>query len=219
MGDNMSSYNPDALVWLEAHIGPWVDDPTAIGLTSAQTTDLAGDITGTRAAFTSVQSVRSESKDKTVAFNTAANAMRAKAAPLIANIKNFADNSADPSVVYLAAGVLPKSPPSPAAPPSQPIALTFVLNGNGSVTINFDATGPTGTVWDVTRKLAGETAFTHVGFADSTTKSFTDTSVTPGVATALYLVKGVRGSVTGPVSPALAVFFGTADGGAMAAAA
>jgi len=219
MGDNMSSYNPEALVWLEAHITQWIANPAAIGLTSAQTIDLAQSITNARAAFTSVQSVRSESKDKTVVFNTAGNTMRAKAAPLIANIKNFAENATDPSAVYLAAGVLPKSPPSPVAPPAQPIALTFVLNGDGTVTINFDATGPTGTVWDVTRKLAGETAFTHVGFADSNTKSFTDASVTPGIASAIYLVKGVRGSVTGPVSPALVVFFGTADGAAASAAA
>jgi hypothetical protein len=219
MGDNMSGYNPDALVWLEAHIAQWVANPTAIGLTSAQTVDLAQAVTNARAAFTSVQSVRSESKDKTVAFTTAGNTMRAKAAPLIANIKNFADNSTDPSAVYLAAGVLPKNLPSPAAPPAQPTALTFVLNGDGTVTINFDATGPTGTVWDVTRKLAGETAFTHVGFADAATKSFTDASVAPGTASATYLVKGVRGSVTGLPSPALAVFFGTADGGAMSAAA
>lgn len=219
MGTNLPGYNPDALLWLEARIASWAADPVGIGLTSGQVATLATDITDARTAFTSVQAARGASMDATVAFNTSADAMRADAGPLIANIKNFADNSADPSVIYTAASVLPRDPPSPADPPEQPLALQATLNGDGSVTIGFDARGPVGTVWAVKRKLAGETAYSHIGHADAATKSFLDATVTPGVTTASYLVQGVRGSVTGPVSPALIVYFGTADAEAMGIAA
>ena len=45
------------------------------------------------------------------------------------------------------------------------------------------------------------------------TKSFTDTTVTAGVATAMYQIRGIRGSLTGPASFPLTVQFGSADAG------
>ncbi len=219
MGTNMSGQNVQALSWLEARIASWVADPAGIGLTSAQTTSLVAEIVNARAAFTSVEVVRTESQNKTTTFKTVADGMRKSAAPMIANIKNFADNADDPDAIYTAAGVLPTDPRSPAAPPSQPATLTAKLNGDGSVTINFEGTGPTGTAWQIQRKLALETSFSFVGNADVATKSFTDVNIPAGVASATYQVQGIRGSVLGPVSFPFTVPFGTADADAQSVAA
>lgn len=212
MGDNMSSYNPDALLWLEGHIASWLASPTTIGLTSAQTTSLATDIINARTAFTSVQQARDNSKDKTAAFKAVADTMRTNASPLISQIKAYADNAPNPSQVYTEAGVLPKSAPSPVGPPAQPTGLKATLNGDGTITINFEGTGPVGTVWNISRKLATETSFNYIGFADQDTKSFIDTDVTPGTTNVSYIVRGVRAGNAGLNSQAMTVYLGSADG-------
>ncbi|MCH7793386.1 MAG: fibronectin type III domain-containing protein [Planctomycetes bacterium] len=211
MGTNLPSPNHDALEWLEGHIAQWAANAGGIGVASAVVTDLATAIVNTRTAFVSTETIRSDSKTATSNFHTVADGMRAEAAPVVANIKNFAENSADPQAVYTLAGITPADPPSPALPPEQPGNLSATLNGDGSVTIEWDGRGPTGTVYILRRKLATETAFTQIGQGDSRVKSFTDFTVPSGIASALYTVQGVRGSDASPVSPALTVLFGSAD--------
>ncbi len=213
MSKNLSGNDTDAMIWLEARITGWVDDPTGIGLTSAVVTSLAADIINARTAFTSVQAIRGEAMNETQLFRDKATTMRQAASPAIANIKNFADNAADPQAIYLAANVSPKDPPSPAPAPSMPINIKRVIQPDGAVTLRWDAVGPVGTIYNVTRKLTGETSFSFVGQGDGSDKSFTDSTVTPGTTTATYLIQGVRGSKAGLLSNPIVVFFGTADGG------
>ena len=214
MGTNLPSANHTALEWLEGHIAQWAANAAGIGVTSSVVADLASTIADTRTAFVSTETIRADSKTATNNFHAIADGMRAEAAPIVANIKNFAENSADPQAVYTLAGITPADPPSPALPPEQPGNLSATLNGDGSVTIEWDGRGPTGTVYILRRKLAAETAFTQIGQGDSRVKSFTDFNVPSGTASALYTVQGVRGSDASPVSPALTVLFGTADAGA-----
>ncbi len=214
MGANMPSNDNLALVWLEGHIDQWTASAATIGLTSAQTTDLAAKISDARTAFTSVEQIRADSKAQTGAYHSKAVGMRATASDMIADIKSFANTAADPNLVYTTAGITPADPRSPVPAPEQPVALTASLGGDGSVTIGFAGRGPVGTVWEISRQLAGETGFTHLGHADSATKSFTDTTITAGVATAMYQVRGIRGSITGPASFPITVQFGSADAGA-----
>ena len=221
MGTNMPSEDNAALAWLEGRVAQWTAALATIGLTSGQTNDLAAKISGARTAFTSVEQIRSDSKAFTFSYHNQAAVMRATASDMIADIKSFANTAADPDLVYTTAGITPANPRSPMSPPEQPIALTASLGGDGSLTIGFAGRGPVGTVWEISRRLAGETGFTHVGHADSATKSFTDTTVTAGVASAMYRVRGIRGSTTGPASFPLTVLFGSPDAedGAMGLAA
>ena len=214
MGTNMPSTNHDALEWLEGHIAQWNTNFAAIGLTSAQTIDISGTVVNVRADFTSVETVRASSKAKTNDFDTSAAAMRAKASTLISTIKSFASTSGDAAAVYTLAGMTPKDPSSPMAPPEQPTGLKAVLIGDGSVTIEWDGRGPTGTVYNITRKLPAETVFTFIGQSGSRVKEFNDASVPPATASAIYMVQGVRGSDVGMVSQAMTVFFGAIDGAA-----
>ncbi len=215
MGTNLPGNNNAALIWCEAHMGQWTTNFAAIGLTSAQTIDFSQRVVNTRASFTSVETIRADAKAQTQEYNTDATDMRSVASNLVAIIKEFARTSSDPATVYTTAGLTAADPRSPAAPPSQPTALNATLDGTGHVTLGWSATGPTGTVWIVSRKLSTETGFSQIGQGDAATKSFTDTSVTPGVVSVAYVVQGVRGSVTGIVSGALNVYFGSADGAAV----
>ena len=219
MGTNLPSNNSSALTWLEARIASWVAGPGAIGLTSAQVTDLATDINNARTSFTSVQTVRGEARDGTVEFNAKAKTMKQNASLLIADVKAFANAAPIPEQVYSAASILPNDPPSPAPVPEQASILSAVLGGDGSITINFKGRGPTGTVWEVSRQLEGETSFSHVGHADSTSKSFTDSTVPGTVSSATYRVQGIRGSVSGPFSFSFNVQFGGTAGATAAEAA
>lgn len=219
MGRNMPSQNQPALTWLEGHIAQWTADPASIGLTSAQTTDLLSRLVDTRGSFTSVEAIRADSQATTNEFNTKAVNMRKAASLMIADIKSFANNQTDPAPIYTAAGITPTGPKTPVGAPEQPAGMTTAVNGDGSITLNFTGRGPTGTVWEVTRKLAGETSFSHVGHADVTTKSFTDNTVPSTVSSATYLIRGVRGNDAGLYSVPFGVQFGSSDGVAVSQAA
>jgi len=196
-------------VWLESVNALWVNNASAIGLTSAQTLSFATDLINARADFTSVETIRTESKTTTQDWYTASDGLRTEASGMIAAIKGFAENSDTPTAILALAGLTPTAPRTPAAPPQQASILTAVLGGDGSVTINFKGNGPIGTVWQVARKLPSETEFSFIGNADASTKSFTDATVPAGIVSADYQVQGVRGSVTGPVSFGFNVKFGT----------
>lgn len=211
MGTNLPANDNAALVWCEAHIAQWAASPGTIGLTSAQTIDISQRVANTRTSFTSVETVRADAKAQTQEFHTDAKDMRGVASNLISIIKEFARQSTDPALVYTAAGLTAADPRSPVAPPDQPTAINATLDGTGNVTLGWTGTGPTGTVWIVSRKLSTETSFSQIGQGDATTKSFTDTNVPTAIATAAYVIHGQRGSVTGLVSGALTVFFGSAD--------
>ena len=212
MSTNIPRGRTELLAWLEGIVGNWNTNFAVIGLTSAQVIDLAQNITSTRTAFTTVQSIRTQSIAKTQDFYTLADELRVEASGLVTTIKGFAETSDDAAAVYLAANITPKDPPSPVPAPEQPTNGVARLGGNGAVIINFDARGSAGTVWQVWRKLSTDTEYAFVGSADSITKSFVDNTVPAGTPSAQYTIQGVRGSVKGLVSFAILVQFGGVSG-------
>jgi hypothetical protein len=219
MSENMPARSLPAVEWLEARIAAWNTSYASIGLTSAQVVDLSQDVANARGSFTSVQEIRAESKGKTLEFHGKAKVARDKAAGMIANIKAYAETQTDPAIVYALANVSPADAPSPSAPPAQPVNLGYRVQSDGSIKVQWDATGPIGTIYNVTRQLPGETEFTFVGQGDGSDKSFVDVTVPAGTASASYRVQGVRGSLVGPQSVTFTVFFGAAGAvGASAAA-
>ncbi len=212
MGTNLPSSNKDSLVWLEGIIATWNANYAAIGLTSAQTINLSLNVANTRAAFTTVSDIRTESKAKTLDANAKAKALHAEASAMISTIKGFARASNDPAAVYLASGISPADPPSPVAPPGTPVIDNAVLIANGAVKINFSGTGPVGTVWQVNRKLTGETEYAFIGTADPTTKSYIDNTIPVGTDSAMYTVTGQRGAEIGLPSLTATVQFGSVQG-------
>lgn len=208
MGRNLPAENNAALIWLEAHIDQWQADPISVGLTQVEADELAAEIVATRAERTAAQTTRQTAITTTRSYNDRADGLRAIASPLIAAIKHYGDIASDPSVVYTAAGLLRPAPRSPVALPSRPVITGTVLNPKGFAVIKWQATGPTGTVYNVMRKLPGEMGFTLIGQGGGRVKEFADETVPLGTHSAAYLVQGVRGQTKGPVSGAISVYFG-----------
>ena len=112
---------------------------------------------------------------------------------------------------------MPRASPAPA--PTLPAIDRATITSDGSVTPEFSATGPTGTVWQISRKLAGEPALTIIGSANPDTKSYIDPTVPAGTTSATYRIGGVRGGLTGPSSVDFEVKLGAAPDAVQNAAA
>ncbi len=209
MGKNLPSKGLSVIQWLESHISDWNTNFASIGLQSSQVITLATDIANVRQSFTTVETIRSESKTKTVELSAEIDAVHDKAANMILTIKAFAENSGTPATVYALAQILPADPATPAAPPTQPINIDYRIQPDGSITLSWDATGPSGTIYNVTRQLPTETSFSFVGQGDSSDKSFTDTTVPAGSVNVSYRIRGVRGPLVGPQSLTFTINFGT----------
>ncbi len=213
MGTNIPTSRTESIDWVADRIALWTTNAVAIGLSDLEVAALTALAASAGTAQTDAQIARASSKSATLDFYTQTDAMRDSAADLVATIKAFAEKTDDPNV-YVLANVSPQDAPSPAPLPSQPTNGSAELGGNGAITINFDALGPGGTVWQVWRQLNSETEYTFVGNADSRSKSFLDTTIPAGTASAQYTIQGVRGNVSGPVSFAITVQFGGVSGAA-----
>jgi len=104
--------------------------------------------------------------------------------------------------------VTPKAAASPVPPPATPVVTDVLLNSDGSVTIVWEGTGPTGTSYLVRRKNSGETAYVILGQTGPSNKRFADTTIPAGVTSASYTVQAVRGDDASGLSPATVVQFG-----------
>lgn len=208
MAENMPAYNPDALNWLEGHIDAWLADPAAIGLTPAQVAALETEITTARASFMHAETIRAESLNATLAFQTDADQMRHSAARMIATVKAFAENEPEPMTVYTAANISPRAPRSPLPPPDQPGNLRATLLTTGAVKLTWDGTGPSGTVYEVYRKLPGETTFDLVANVGAKKKTYTDKALPAGTTSVHYQIRAIRGDSASTFSPAYTIQFG-----------
>lgn len=208
MGTNLPYGRTKTLVWLEAHIEAWSLDPSAIGLTPAQVAQLQGEIAGVRDDFTSVQEVRAHSEATTEKFHSSADDLHDKAADLILAIKSFAATSGNGGIVYLAAGMTPKNAPSPTGAPSMPTNLRAQLESRGNIVLSWDGTGPTGTVYEISRKLAGETKFSLLGNVGALQKTYTDKTLPVGATFATYMIRARRGSTMSAYSMQFNIQFG-----------
>ena len=208
MARNMPGDDLGALNWLEARIVDWNTNQAGIGLTSGQVIDLAQDIVNTRGAFTSVGTARAASKDATGNFHSNGSAMRTQGSGMISAIKSFAQNSADPQVVYDLASVSPADPRSPAPPPAQPFNLAATLANNGSVIVSWEGTGPVGTLYEVYRRLPAETEFDLLGVVDALSKEYTDGGLPLNSTFATYQVRAVRGDTASAFSTQFNIQFG-----------
>jgi hypothetical protein len=216
MGTNLPRSRTAALAWIEGHLTDWNTNQAAIGLTSASVIDLTQDAANARAALTSVEQIRAASTAKTQDFYSKVDTAHKQASDMVATIKAFAENTDTPATVYALANITGKNPPTPAQPPETPAITSAQIAADGNVTIGFTGRGPTGTVWLVSRKLDTQTSYTFLGQSDG--KVFIDTTLPIGVTTATYVVKGVRGTLSGLSSPPTTFQLGNVQGGAAAAA-
>lgn len=204
----------ELLQFCEMHWPIWDSAPASVGLTSAQVllfkeaTDVA------RSKYDEYQALRSESRAAGVVSRDTIADLRRIGGDTIRFIRAFAEQSADPALVYQAAQIPPPVEPSPLAPPGQPSDFTAQLNPVGSITLRWRCKNPGGqTVYLVQRKLGGESVFTFLGAAGE--REYLDASIPVGTVNAMYMVRGQRGTSFGPWSLPFVIMFGVESGGGM----
>jgi len=193
---------------MESLIEQWTTNQALIGLSSATITELSAEIAAARAAFTTSTEAYALARAATSNYHFKADAAHALASDAVQTMKAFAENSTAPGTVYALAGLTPKAAASPVEPPSRPVITGIALNSNGSVTIAWEGSGPTGTTYMVRRRNAGETAFVIIGQSGPSNKRLVDSGVPAGTPSATYTVQAVRGDDASPMSSATTIQFG-----------
>lgn len=218
---------PDLLQWAETHGDTWTAAPATIGLTAAQVTAFKTKTANARGAVFNQDLANQAKLAATTTVRNDVSTLRASASDLIAIIKGFAENSANPAAVYAAAQIPPPAPPTPVPAPGKPNTFAIALESDGSVTLSWEATNSaasSGAFFTISRKLPGQTAFTSLGGASGTTAEsrrcfFTDATIPASAASAgaQYIVQGFRGTRAGTPSDAIIVQFGN-DGATFSSA-
>lgn len=116
-------------------------------------------------------------------------------------------------------GLNVRAQPSPLPPPGKPDRFRVTLSGDGSVELAWKCKHPPGsrgTIYQVERRVGGQSAFTFLGA--SGLKRFIDTSIPAGTTSLTYQVQPIRAKSAGPRAQ-YNVNFGTAGGATMTAAA
>ncbi len=209
----------DFLSWCQIHAPLFIDSAVEIGLTPAQATAFNTQTAAFGSALNDQAAAQQAAKMSTEAANAAYQGMLTTAGNTVKLIRAFAENSADPNVVYQTAQIPAPQPPKPAAPPAEPTNLTVeLLPPSGALVLRWKASNPTGTSgtsYIIRRRLPGETGWTVVGFSGK--KMFTDDTMVAGPDWVQYTVQGQRSDSSGPLSQIFVVSFGIAPGGGMTA--
>ena len=188
----------DLLDFADAHGTLWTTNFAQIGLTSAQATAFKGAATTARTNFNAAITA---DQAKRAATNTSRNTvsdLRQIAAETLSLIKAFADNAANPSVVYSAAQIPEPLPPTPAPAPGTPTDFTVALQQSGAVTLKWKCANPVGvggTIYEVRRRSGSGSTFTFVGAIGI--REFTDDTLPTGSTNVTYQITAVRSTIRG----------------------
>lgn len=201
------SSKEDMIAFFASHVPVWSAQAADIGLSPETVAELSALLSAAQDAVANQAAKDDEKKAATLAANQAAAALREAGAGDLATIKAFAKSTNDPSV-YAKAQIPEPADRTPAPPPSMPYDLDADLDNNGNVVLTFksdNAQSHTGVFFEVRRKLNGESSFALVG--STGTKSFTDTGIQAGTASAVYNVTAKRGELSSPTSENIYVPF------------
>ncbi len=209
----------DLLDFMDQHAQPWVTNAAGIGVAPATAATFKTQAIAARDAYTAKLTADEAARIAAVNLSSAVRTARTSAADIIRTVKAFAQSSADPDTVYNLALIPAPAKPTPAAPPGTPGDIRAVLNTDGSITLRWKATNPkgtSGTIYNVRRKVEGESVFTFIGATG--TRSFIDGSLPAGPANAVYTIQGQRSTVVGQPSSPFTVLFGGSGPGMVIAA-
>lgn len=202
----------------EAHIAPWLVNPSKIGLTPTQVTNLETLTEAARTAFNAAESARAAAKAATQNFYDKVRAMHSgpgAGSDMIDTIKNFADTTNNPQV-YADAQIPPPARPGTTPPPGTPFEFTVGLLQNGALELRWKCNNPSGTqgtIYEVLRKIGTSPAAAFAFIGGSGIKAFTDDTLPSGSAAVTYQITAVRSTARGKPAQ-FTVNFGMNAGGA-----
>lgn len=215
MGTNLPSKIGDFVAWADTHAAQWQDQQANIGISVAQVTAFKNLVGTLDSTFAAANAARQDSKDATMAQNTALAACRANASALITLIKGFAEATNNDNV-YSLAGISANDPPGTAPAPTAPYNIQATLDSLGNLNLTWKASQPQGTsgvVYEIVRAFNGSGNFEHVDTVGG--KAWTDDSVPSGTTTVSYVLTAKRGRDSSPPAATFTVRFGHAPGGGL----
>lgn len=183
--------------------------PASFGLATPALTLLSDLLKDAQEAYQNALKARQSAVEATGVQNLALRAMATQQGVVFRTLKTFADNKptiAQRDAVYTAAQLPVPSSGGVLPPPTTPVDTKADPNANGTVTVKWKATGNTGCVYLVFRKLAGNSTFTQIGYISK--KTFVDGTVPAGTTSCQYQVQAVRGQQTSVASQPVSVQFG-----------
>jgi hypothetical protein len=197
----------DSISFYEQRAPVWVANAAALNISETAAANLLALTGAARDAYNAAQIAQQASLGATAAQDASIGDMRSLGGDLIKGIRLTAEMNGDPALFALALLPTPKDPePIPAVPAS---TLSWTLLTSGDLDLKWNGNLSSGTTYIVERSLipidGPPTAFEPIGFVGALT--FTDKTVPPGTAMAIYQIKGQKGGkYTDPSAPALVRF-------------
>lgn len=197
-----------------SRIAQWEANAAALGLSPSSVTALKDAINEAEEAYQAAIKSRETAKSATVTQRSKVGFMSSQGSDAVRFIRAFAESRPTPEArdaVYALADVAPPTPPSALPAPNQPVELNADPNADGTVTLRWKATGNSGSVYFVMRKVGNNTQWQQLAITN--TKRFVDAGVPAGTPSVMYQVRAQRGVLSSPPSQPASVQFGT--GGAI----
>jgi hypothetical protein len=220
MSANMPRTIPELMSWCNTHVDLWLTNAVSIGITSTQAGQFKTAVGDMTTNLSKADAARQASKDATMTAQNSIDVVRSMGSAFIGIMKSYAETTHNPNV-YALAGVSPNDPPSVLPAPVAPDKFGASVNPDGSLTIKWKVSQPTGVssvVYLVSRRVNGGDGPFMLVSSEGSNKSFTDMTLPVGVDKVEYMVQPKRGTVFGPQSNVFAVQFGSVGGGGMSIA-
>jgi hypothetical protein len=155
--------NPDdAILWLEDHLDTWGADPTVVGLSELDITEMQAALDAVIAARSETVATRIAAKTATTDYKNAYKNMRSSTSLRIARIRTYARGTANPAAVYSLAEIPAPATPTEAPPPATPYGFKVSLLEGGSLGFSFKCANPKrvhGVTYRVERQDAPQTPY------------------------------------------------------------
>lgn len=187
----------ERIQYVEAHNAPFTTNTTAIGLVSADVTDLSAKAAAARTAFNLRESLWQQAEAVTLDLNSKVDVMSVAWASCTNKIKGKAIQVGGTSVYTLAQIPAPATP-SPIGAPGTPTEFEATLLQGGDVDLVWKCAQPagaSGTTYQVYRRLTPGAEWDFLGTSGE--KKYIDATIPAGVQFVMYKVRGIRSTVAG----------------------
>ncbi|HYE21898.1 MAG TPA: hypothetical protein VEA69_25890 [Tepidisphaeraceae bacterium] len=198
MGSTVPNKRLAKVQFYEDHLGALTTNATAVGLSTAECTELGTKTSSARTAYADQQVAIQAAKAATELFHNEVAALGAFGAGLIKKVRARAELTGDLNV-YVLAQIPGPATPAPRPAPGKPTNLKVGLDGNGAIELSWKCPNPTGTagtVYQVWRATGGSADYSFLGAVGS--RKFTDATVPAGATRLTYRIQAARSTAVGP---------------------
>jgi hypothetical protein len=184
--------------WYRAHIGKWIENAGALGLTSEQLDALDDAITAAAQKQAAQIATQQAARTATASLKAAMEKLSQLGGKAMVQIKATAANQGDEA--YSLALVPRPQQPAPISEPGMPTRFRISLNAVGWIDLSWKCKNPrgsSGTMYEVERRIAGQHNDQFVFLGTVGKKKFLDDTIPPGTPSALYRVTAIRSTRRG----------------------